>query len=163
MTRCRRLAVCLCVGLAMLGVSLSAQKTTTTGTLATKNDTVPVSIVNVASATIQLTGTWAGQVVFEATVDNNATWQALTVFPSTSGAAQQATGINGTWIMVNPGYTALRVRAAAWDSGTGTVTVTRGFATGSSPSTVTAAPIGAGLPLPLCNPVRNYNCQSKGF
>lgn len=104
-----------------------AQNPTTTGPLATTGDTVVIPLVNVPSAAVQLTGTWAGTAVFEATVDNGVTWQPITVFHMASGAPVFQVITDGLVVLQNAGYTAARVRAATWGSGTATVTATRGF------------------------------------
>ena len=84
------------------------------------------------SATI--TGTWAGQIAFEYSVDGNI-WAAKNVFDSSSGEFITYTNTNTTISTSLIGYRALRLVASAWQSGTAIITYT----TGPS-STVIASP-----------------------
>lgn len=147
--------------------SAQQPRLTTTGSLASTGDAVTVSLVNVASVTVQLSGSWAGLAIFQVSADGGTTWvwtAAPVVDLGSGGPARQAT-INGLFMLQNPGYTAMRVFASAWDSGTATVTVTRGFGAAGASSAPPLAPalIGVGLPLPICNPVRTLFCRPKGF
>lgn len=143
------------------------------GSLTASGDTVSASLVNIPSVVIQLTGTWNGGPVFEVSADDGSNWIQATVTPMTptssaGGRSTTQTGANGVFVLANPGYTAVRVRAASWTSGTATVAITRGFAGTlfASPPTavtsITTAPV-ASLPLPLCNAILRSNCQPKGF
>jgi len=117
------LTACFFVGLAR---QVRAQDPTT-GSLAKASDAVTISLVGIASETIQLTGAWSGTVVFEATVDNGTNWQAVPVANVSTGAPMLQANTNGLQVIQNAGFTAVRARAATWGSGTATVTFTRGF------------------------------------
>lgn len=134
-----------------------------TGSLAAPGAVVSVPLLNVPSEVVTFSGTWGGVVAIEVTADNGTTWSlARAISLSTGGQASQ-TATNGSFVVPNPGYTAMRLRATSWDSGTATVTATRGFATVVAPQATPTPAASSGLPLPPCNPVRSSNCQAKGF
>lgn len=156
---------------------LSAQNVVTTGTLSVAGDAVVIPIATVATATVQLGGTWDGSAVFEVSVDNS-TWWPLTVVNHADGSQVGSAVANGLFVLQNAGYSAARVRADSLSSGSVTVTATRGFVglapaavlrgigpTGAvlpvaiSPAGEVRTASGGGLPLPLCNAVRRYNCR----
>lgn len=94
-----------------------AQKNLTDDTTDAFESFVEVYVSNLASVAIQLAGTFAGTVEFEATV-NGSDWVALTLTPSTGGAgAANATG-TGVWQGDCGGYTKVRARCSTYTSGT---------------------------------------------
>lgn len=138
----------------LLWASTVSAQVLKTGTLAAVGDVVTVPLSGVVSLTVQTSGTWAGQVEFQATNDGE-TWVTVSAVASSTGAPMSRTTVNGLFVAANAGYTALRVRAAALDSGTVTITATRGY--GASVPRLDpggAAPVS--LPVPLCNPVTRH-------
>ncbi len=106
----------------------------TTGSLTTTGGVVTVALFNTPSETVQVSGTWIGVLLFELTADNGTTWKPLTVSVYGTGELTQATVGNGLFTVQNAGFTAARVRAASMQSGTVTVTMTRGYSTAAAPA-----------------------------
>lgn len=131
-----------CLALAACVAPLEAQRTTTTGTLATTGDAVTVALVGVPSETLQLTGTWAGTALFEVSIDGT-TWQPALLANLMGGATAPGATSNAIFVVQNVGYAAVRVRAFQWSSGTATVTATRGLQ--SAPPTCNALTRAAGV------------------
>lgn len=165
-----RFLIAACLVLAL--TSRASAQGTTVGTLAVVDDAVTISLITVPTLTVQISGTWVGAPVFEASVDGGVIWWPLTVIDQSNGAEVQRAQNNGRYLVLNTGYTAARVRAQAIGSGTVTVTATRGYVT-VAPATMlkVLGPTGAVLPanghsngnngwtLPPCNPVRRVNCR----
>lgn len=115
----------IAIGLAVLAFGrLAAQDAT--GTLTNTGDVVSVPIVNAPSATVTVAGAWVGVALFEYAVDG--TWRPLTVSLRDTGEITQATATNGVFVVTNAGLQGVRLRAGAFQSGSATVTVNRGFA-----------------------------------
>jgi putative flippase GtrA len=66
---------------------------------------------------IQLTGTWAGTVTFEATVDGS-TWVTVAAVPAAGGASVTSATANGVWTVENKGFSGVRARFSTATSGT---------------------------------------------
>lgn len=73
-------------------------------------------------AAFQLTGTWAGTVTFEASVDS-ANWVTVSVTPSNSATTVTTATGNGVWWVENTGYAAFRARFSTATSGTVKMTI----------------------------------------
>ena len=156
----RRLGA-LVLALLAWSVPTSAQ-VLTTGSLTAAGDVVTIPLSGVAVATVQLSGTWAGQVEFQATADGD-NWWPLHVAMQADGSSAQRVTTTGFVYVVNAGYTAMRARATVVDSGTVTVTATRGVLALSVTSKAAASPPVA-LPVPPCNPVTlRTKAQGKCF
>lgn len=130
----RLLVALMLLGGLLFGLARSTYAQDNTGAIASANGAVTFSLSNVPSAVVQFTGTWSGRVVFEATVDGGTTWQPVSpTLPTTGARAPEATA-NGLFVLQNVGFTAARVRAASWGSGTANVAVTRGFVATTAPA-----------------------------
>lgn len=123
----------LLVTLTLVLIALPVAAQDATGTITNTGDVVSVIVVNTPSQTVQLSGTWVGVVVFEYTLDG-ATWNPLTVAVIGTNELARATAANGAYLVANPGYVAVRVRATAMQSGSALVSMTRGFVIGTLPS-----------------------------
>lgn len=66
---------------------------------------------------IQLTGTWAGTVTFEGTIDG-VSWVALNLVPTNSATAASTATATGVWMGNIAGLEAVRARVSAYTSGT---------------------------------------------
>lgn len=75
---------------------------------------------------VQISGTWAGTITFEATLDG-ANWVAFVMLPSTSldatTDAVSSTTANGAWSAPNMAYQAVRARYSTDTSGTPTIAI----------------------------------------
>lgn len=76
-----------------------------------------IGVSNCGGVAIQLTGTWAGTVSFEATVDG-LTWVAFNMVPSNSATAASSSTGNGAWSANCAGFNAVRARFSTATSGT---------------------------------------------
>jgi hypothetical protein len=96
------------------------------------------------NASIFITGTWSGTLVFEVSTDSGATWNATSLLAGFISGGTHVTGsstaVNGLWLtenLVAPGPTnRVRVRASSWSSGSAEVRV--GVAGGQAPANFTA-------------------------
>lgn len=96
-----------------------------TGTMATSNSTVVRAIDDCDNFSIQLTGTWAGTVTFEVSLDGT-NWSSMAIVDSST--TSKATGVilaTGNGIFFHECYALqyLRTRFSTATSGTVTVTI----------------------------------------
>jgi len=95
---------------------VSTPNTTIEGRIVAATQAVTIPVPPGASAIgVQFTGTWAGTLTFEATVDG-ATWVSMIALDTTNGAVSSATA-NGAFIFPCAGLAAIRIRASSWTSG----------------------------------------------
>jgi hypothetical protein len=90
--------------------------TSSSGVL-TSNQSQVISTLGAGAVSIGVTGTWIGQLQFEASVDGT-TWLPVTayqVLPTGPGAS--GTSVNGNWNLPVSGFSTFRVRAATVSSG----------------------------------------------
>lgn len=101
---------------------MAADKSYTVGTLGALNATAEISTegLNSDEITVQLTGTWAGTVTFEVSV-NGTNWVTAQALPSNSGTAVTTTTANGAWKFSYGAYPFYRLKMTAYTSGTATV------------------------------------------
>ena len=128
-----------------------AAYTATVGTITTATSVVAVDIARASNVMITLTGTFAGiNATFECSIDGGTTWFAVQVARSNSNTIEGTTGVLGAapayaWEASVNAMTNFRVRATAWTSGTGTITIVPGaFATEPIPAIPTHAVTGSG-------------------
>lgn len=93
----------------------------TTGNMTALNQTVSILCNQFAQVSIQLTGTWAGTVTFEGSVDGGTTW--WTIAPVSLASTARTTGVatstaNGAWVADATALTNVRVRFSTFTSGT---------------------------------------------
>lgn len=94
-----------------------------TGTIGALNAAVTVGVEDVDYFAVQFTGTWAGTITFECTVDGT-NWVSLACVNSTSVALTTAvvsTTTNGLFFHPGAFASSFRVRMSAYTSGTATV------------------------------------------
>lgn len=97
---------------------MSAPRTDPTFLDAT-DEVVQIGVRGMAGVALQLLGTWAGTVSFEAIVDGDAgTWVAFTMVPSASATAASSATANGAWSANCAGYDSVRARFSTVTSGT---------------------------------------------
>lgn len=98
------------------------------------------NVTAVRSVTLQVSGTFAGTLTFEATADG-ANWVAVLLTNLTDGTQATTTTTTGAWSIVNSGFTALRARMTSYTSGTAVMSAVLGNG-GSIPIAVasTSAP-----------------------
>lgn len=97
---------------------------TTTGNIGALNAALAVAVEDTNYFTVQLNGTWAGTISFEATVDGT-NWVSLALVNSSSTAL--TTGVvstvgNGIFFHPSAFANQFRVRFSAYTSGTASVT-----------------------------------------
>ena len=106
----------------------STKSITASGTAAANLCELPVSTAQ--QANVQLSGTWAGTITFEATLDGT-TWHSVAASKSDANkfttVVSTATG-NGVWRADVIGYKSFRARCSAFTSGTIVVDVYSAFA-----------------------------------
>lgn len=101
---------------------------TATGALTAPAQAVTLSLDNGRNAiAVQVTGTWTGQLEFEATVDGT-TFLAHDTVNSVLGGIANATTVNGIFFAGTSGFASFRVRASALSVGTANVTIRSGLA-----------------------------------
>lgn len=83
---------------------------------------VTLTPVGVSTAVAQVTGTWAGTLAFEASVDGT-NFFAINGTPPTTGIPVTTTTANGAWLLPCGGFKQLRVRCSAFTSGTIVITI----------------------------------------
>lgn len=94
--------------------------TPTTNTIGANGGSVSVLSGNSATTGVQISGTWAGTLAFQGSVDG-ANFFALNATPYTTGAAVTSTTANGQWQINSAGLCIVQVIATAWTSGSATV------------------------------------------
>ena len=105
--------------------------------------TAATTFPEIVSATVTITGTWTGTLVFESTggpdINGTTTWTALPVNPqSAQGTAPTSTTANGIFWLTNFGYHQVRVRSSGAWTGTAVVTFNSGPAIASTARAVSA-------------------------
>jgi len=111
-----------------LDVTASPHTTPTAGSF------VPITLPSGAGTTaLQITGTWAGQLEFEGSVDlvNYVSVQASNG-TATVNAVASAGAMNSIFVLPGAGYRVIRVRASAWTSGTAVITFVASVGTSAS-------------------------------
>lgn len=81
------------------------------------DEAITIGVRGLAGVGLQLLGTWAGTVSFEATIDGE-TWVAFNMVPSNSATAASSSTANGAWSANCAGYEAVRARFSTATSGT---------------------------------------------
>lgn len=122
----------LVAALLLIGVSLSAQPlpATASGSLAS-TASVTLGVTSYASVAFQVTGTWAGTITFEGSIDGT-NYQAINVTPTNSSSAATTTTANGVWTGSVGGLRSARARMSAYTSGTAVITIQAAASGGGS-------------------------------
>lgn len=100
-----------------------------TGSLGAASETVSVAVGNSGGVGLQLTGTWAGTVSFEASIDG-LTFVAFNMVPSNSATAASSSTANGAWSANCAGFSIVRARMSSYTSGKAGVTLLNADASG---------------------------------
>lgn len=88
------------------------------GSVTAVNEAISISRLNTwGTVAIQVTGTWAGTLTFEASIDGT-NYVAAGVTPIAGGAVVTTTTANGIWWLQNNGYITIRARFSTATSGT---------------------------------------------
>jgi hypothetical protein len=92
------------------------------GDLKAADQSLEIPCSGYGSVGIQASGTWAGTLTFEGTVDRGS-WQALNVALTNSSSQVTTATANGVWRGSVAGLLAVRVRMSAYTSGTASVRI----------------------------------------
>jgi hypothetical protein len=93
---------------------------TSTGSITTTQN-VAINTQSSGTCGIQVTGTWTGTLVFEASVDNGTTWVSINATVPVTGVDVTSTTANGVWSASVAGFAQLRVRGNTVATGTAVV------------------------------------------
>jgi hypothetical protein len=99
-----------------------------TGTITATAQNVTVSTGQQGAVGVQITGTWSGTIVLQATVDGT-NYVAIKCINANTGVVLATTGTtaNGMWQCAAGGLASVRaLSSGTWTSGTATVTLLRG-------------------------------------
>jgi hypothetical protein len=99
-----------------------------TGSITATAQAITVSTGQQGAVGIQITGTWSGTIVFQATVDGT-NYVAVKCINANTGLVLATTGTtaNGMWQCAAGGLASVRaLSSGTWTSGTATVTLLRG-------------------------------------
>ena len=101
--------------------NLGVHKYRATGIIALQDETVEIAIQEEV-VVAQITGTWAGTLVFEVSLDAGSNWTATQAIDVNGNAViSSATGNDHLEFLHMVGHNRVRVRASAWTSGTANV------------------------------------------
>ena len=81
------------------------------------DEVVQINVRGMCSVWLQLSGTWAGTVSFEAKVDSDAAFVAFNMVPSNSATAASSATANGAWSANCAGYDTVQARFSTVTSG----------------------------------------------
>lgn len=102
--------------------------TTISGSIKAAQEAITLTVEGYVQAAILLSGTWAGTIVIEGTIDGS-TWTTLEATPIPTATAVTSMTANGQWIVQTAGFAQIRARISAYTSGSVKVTI-RAVATG---------------------------------
>lgn len=97
--------------------AIAAPRVENTQFTATTSPAALIDVRGLGAVGLQLTGTWAATVSFEASIDGQ-TWVALNMVPSNSATAASSATANGAWTANVAGFLLVRARCSAYTSGT---------------------------------------------
>lgn len=97
--------------------SLAAPRVLNVQMTATTSEPALLDVRGLGAVGVQLTGTWAGTVTFEASIDGQ-TFVALNMVPSNSATAASTSTGTGAWTANVAGFLLFRARCSAFTSGT---------------------------------------------
>lgn len=119
-----------------------AGNTTATGIIDANSEFVSIAVPSGGgSIGIQITGTWSGQIDFQATIDGT-NWVAVNT--SDGSSTINATAFNGIFVTAGGGFATVRAISTSWASGSATITM--GGSVGTGPVLLSAPlPQGANL------------------
>lgn len=91
-------------------------------TLTTLDDTAEIDCTGCGVASAQITGTWVGTIVAEATIDGTNWFPIVGYITGDAQTAVRSTTVNGQFRAVCVAFAKVRLRASAWTSGTANIT-----------------------------------------
>lgn len=113
-------------------VSLSSDAdSTSTGTLAAAAQTVTLIMGGKSAVGIVITGTWAGTITFEGSVDGT-NWNSINAVAASTSTPQSTTVVNGLFRLTPAGLLQVRANMTAFTSGTATLTMRASAGTGGT-------------------------------
>lgn len=95
---------------------------TATASPAAQGDSCSIDLKGLSAAAVQITGTWAGTITFEASVDGT-NFAAVNLTPAASATPASTTTANGLWAGSVGGFRSLRARFSTKTSGTPVITI----------------------------------------
>lgn len=101
-------------------ISTTVGAATINGTTCPGIGCVTSYVPNSSAVAVQVTGTWAGTLVFEGGNDGT-TFTPLRGYPVAGGSYTTSTSSNGAWTVPTGGLAYVRTRASAWTSGSAVV------------------------------------------
>ena len=101
---------------------ITATDTISSGTLGALSQTVVLSTVGQSSASVKITGTWVGTIIFEGST-NGTTWDSINAVAASTSQPQPTTTVNGLYRLTPGGLMQIRVIMSAYTSGTATISM----------------------------------------
>lgn len=93
---------------------------TASGTLTGASQNVPLALNGDSGAAVQITGTWAGTITFEGTV-NGTDWSPINGTASTTSSPTSTTTVNGLFRLTPSGLASIRANMTAFTSGSAAI------------------------------------------
>lgn len=140
----RRMVLALVAALALTGTAHAQQIDTGSISAGGSNCTTAARCAifalppTTSSLTLTISGTYSATLQFEASSDGGTTWFSIAATLLSDGSNNTSTTSTGQFAIGNAGLTHVRVRCSAFTSGPATVTAVRGFALGTSNTSVSA-------------------------
>lgn len=100
----------------------SAQFASSTGILAGATQTVSLALTDESAGSVRISGTWAGTITFEGTLDGT-TWDSINAVSASTSNPQITTTVNGLYRLTPASFSAFRVNMTAFTSGSATITM----------------------------------------
>lgn len=101
---------------------LSDADNTATGSLTAAAQTVVLPMAAKSAAAVVITGTWAGTITFEGTVDGT-NWASINAVAASTSQPQATTTVNGLYRLTPAGLLQIRAIMSAFTSGTATLSM----------------------------------------
>ena len=108
---------------------LTASAITNTGTLSGAAQVVSLSITEESAASVQITGTWVGTILFEASLDG-ITFNPINAVSSSTSSPQSTTTVNGLYRLTPAGTLSFRANMTAFTSGSASILMRASKGTG---------------------------------
>lgn len=109
--------------------SVTTVDATASGSLAGAAQVVTLALAGQSAAAAQITGTWAGTITFEGSLDGT-TWNPINAVSASTSTPQTTTTVNGLYRITPAGLQQIRVNMSAFTSGSATVLLRGSVGTG---------------------------------
>ena len=109
--------------------SVTTVDVTASGSLAAAAQVVTLALAGQSAAAAQITGTWAGTITFEGSLDGT-TWAAINAVSASTSTPQTTTTVNGLYRITPAGLQQIRANMSAFTSGSATVLLRGSVGTG---------------------------------